>query len=110
MSRMLCRVIRAAGFEVVSFGSAEAFLDSHRTPNVACLILDMNLPGISGIELYQQLKDSGLTIPTIFISGKGPEDVQQRALRAGAVGFFRKPFSIDSLLTTVRSVVSFSAA
>ena len=105
MSRMLCRVIRSAGLEVLSFRSAEEFLNSNRTNDVACLILDINLPGISGIDLQQQLKDSGVAIPTIFISGKAPEDFQQNALTAGAVGFFRKPFSIESLLTTVRTVI-----
>ena len=104
MSRMLCRVIRSAGLEVLSFGSAEEFLNSNRTNDIACLILDINLPGISGIDLQQQLKDSGVAIPTIFISGKGSEE--QKALKAGDVGFFRKPFSIESLLTTVRTVIS----
>jgi FixJ family two-component response regulator len=106
---MLCRVIKAAGLEVTAFGSAEEFLKANRTPDLACLILDMNLPGISGIELQQHLKESGYTIPTIFISGKAPEEAQQKVLKAGAVGFFRKPFSIDALLATVVSVISAAA-
>src|ERR1044072_4822396 len=80
MSRMLCRVIRSAGLAGLSFRWAAALLNLNRMTDVACLILDINLPGISGIALQQQLKDSGVAIPTIFISGKSPEDFQQKAL------------------------------
>lgn len=104
MSRMLFRVITAAGFDVVCFGSAEEFLASSTLADSACLILDMNLPGMSGVELQQHLADSGQAIPIIFISGQADETLKRRALEAGAKGFFNKPFSIESLLSTVRSV------
>jgi len=104
MSRMLFRVITAAGFDVVSFGSAEEFLASGTLADSACLILDMNLPGMSGVDLQQHLADTGQNIPIIFISGQADEAMKRRALKAGATGFFNKPFSIESLLSTVRSV------
>jgi FixJ family two-component response regulator len=104
MTRMLCRVITAAGLEVESFSSAEDFLSSSRLNRVSCLILDMNLPGISGGELQRRLRDAGFTIPVIFISAEATEEIRQRVVQAGAVELLSKPFSIDSLLATVRSV------
>jgi FixJ family two-component response regulator len=105
MSRMLSRAITAEGLDVASFGSAEQFLESERAEECACLILDMNLPGMSGEELQQRLIAEGLDIPTIFISADAGEATQQRVLDAGAVAFFSKPFGIESLLSTLRSVL-----
>ena len=104
MSRMLCRVIRAAGLSVDVFGSAEEFLDSEASRASDCLILDINLPGMSGLELQQRLNASRLELPINFMSAQADEATQRRALKAGAVGFLHKPFSIESLLTTLRSI------
>jgi FixJ family two-component response regulator len=98
MSRMLCRAIKAAGLSVDAFGSAEEFLDSEASRASVCLILDINLPGMSGLELQQRLNASRLEVPIIFISAQADEATKLRALKAGAVGFLRKPFSIESLL------------
>ena len=106
MSRMLCRAITGAGLSVDSFGSAEEFLDSDAFGKSACLILDINLPGMSGIELQQHLNESQLEMPVIFISAQADETTQHKVLKAGAAGFFRKPFSIESLLATLRSITS----
>jgi FixJ family two-component response regulator len=105
MSRMLCRAIKAAGLNVGAFGSAEEFLDSEASQASDCLILDMNLPGMSGLELQQLLNDSRHEVPIIFMSAQADEFTQQRALNAGAIGFLRKPFTIESLLATLRSIV-----
>src|SRR5262249_2101779 len=104
MSRMLCRAIKAAGMNVDTFGSAEEFLDSAASRASACLILDVNLPGMSGLELQQLLNASRLEVPIIFMSAQADEATQLRALKAGAAGFLRKPFSIESLLATLRSI------
>lgn len=104
MSRMLQRVIAAAGFEVVRFASAEDFLNSVALDDSACLILDVNLPGMSGMDLQRHLNASGRQVPIIFISGQADETIKSRLLAAGAAGFFNKPFSIDSLLATVRGL------
>jgi FixJ family two-component response regulator len=108
MARMLCRAITAEGFDVRLFRSAEEFLDSARFEENDCLILDVNLPGISGIDLHQHLNDSGVEIPIIFVSAQTNEALRQRALDAGAAGFFKKPLSIESLLASIRSVVALS--
>ena len=104
MSRMLCRAIKAAGLRVDAFGSAEEFLVSDSSQASDCLILDMNLPGLSGLELQLLLNILRREVPIIFMSAQADEATQQRALKAGAVGFLRKPFSIESLLATLRSV------
>lgn len=103
MGRMLARIIGAAGLRVAVFTSAEEFLDSARLNDSACLVLDVDLPGMSGLELQDRLNNSGQEIPIIFISGQSTEQTRERALKAGALGFFDKPFSIDSLLTTIQS-------
>jgi FixJ family two-component response regulator len=104
MSRMLSRVLTSAGFTVKSFGSAEEFLDSKEFADSACLILDMNLPGMSGSELQRVLTSRGFDIPVIFISADADEAIQQRVLDGGALAFLDKPFNIDILLGTIRSI------
>lgn len=104
MGRMLARIIGAAGLTVAIFTSAEEFLDSDQLQDSACLVLDVDLPGMSGLELQERLNDTGQGIPIIFISGQATEQIRERALKAGAVGFFDKPFSIDLLLNTIQSV------
>ena len=108
MVRMLCRALSAEGFDVRSFRSAEEFLDSGRFEDNDCLILDVNLPGLSGVDLHQHLNDSGIEIPIIFVSAQTDEALRQRALDSGAAAFFNKPLSIDSLLASIRSVVALS--
>ena len=103
MGRMLARIIGAAGLQVVVFTSAEDFLNSERLHDSACLVLDVDLPGMSGLKLQQELNESGHDIPIIFISGQATEQTRERALKAGALGFFDKPFSIDLLLSTIQS-------
>ena len=106
MSRMLGRAISAAGFEVLCFSSAEEFLESARAKGSACLILDYNLPGITGADLQQKLVREGAELPIVFISADADEIAQRRVMKAGAVAFFPKPFRIDSLLTQVRSIAA----
>src|SRR5258708_6839561 len=95
MSRMLYRVITAAGLDVASFASAEEFLDSGALSDSACLILDMNLPGISGIELQQHLNASGLEIPIIFISAQADGPAKRQVLEAVPAGFLPQPFHLQ---------------
>ncbi|MCM3905881.1 MAG: response regulator [Pyrinomonadaceae bacterium] len=104
MCRMLARVLGAAGHDVKIFNSAEEFLTSERIPRSTCLILDVDLPGMSGVELQQRVNESTLDIPIIFISGQADEHAREAVLRAGAVAFFNKPFSINSLLAIINSV------
>jgi FixJ family two-component response regulator len=106
MCKMLTRMIGSVGLTVAAFTSAEEFLRSGKLADSACLILDVDLPGMSGIDLQRQLNDSSQHIPIIFISGQSDEKTRKRALNAGAAGFFKKPFSIDSLLDTINSFVT----
>lgn len=108
MARMLCRAINAEGFDARLFRSAEDFLDSGRFEETGCLILDVNLPGISGIDLQQHLNAAGVEIPILFVSAQSDETLRQRALDAGAAGFFTKPLRIESLLASIRSVLALS--
>ncbi|HEX7295575.1 MAG TPA: response regulator, partial [Pyrinomonadaceae bacterium] len=101
--RMLRRVLSVEGLDVKSFGSAEEFLD-RGSAQYACLILDVDLPGMSGVSLQKNLIDSGTDIPVIFMSGACDEATQRHVLKAGAAAFFRKPFNIESLLAAVRSI------
>src|SRR4030095_9735216 len=104
MCRMLSRGIQAAGFDVAVFNSAEEFLDSGSVSESDCLVLDVDLPGMDGIELQEHLKKSGTDISIIFMSGYADELVRKRALEAGAADFFSKPLSISTLVATIRTV------
>ena len=104
MRRMLSRGIQAAGFDVAVFNSAEEFLDSGNPSNSDCLVLDVDLPGMNGIELQQHLNESGTDISIIFMSGHADDRIKKRALEAGAAGFFSKPLSISTLVATIRTL------
>jgi len=104
MRRMLSRGIQAAGFDVAVFNSAEEFLDSGNPSNSGCLVLDVDLPGMNGIELQQRLNESGTGISIIFMSGHADERIKKRALEAGAAGFFSKPLCISTLVATIRTL------
>ena len=106
MGRMLSRIIAAAGLRVELFTSAEDFLDSGRFSDSGCLVLDVDLPGMSGLELQRYLNESGQRIPIVFISAQATEQTRERALMEGAVGFFHKPFSISSLLASIQSIAA----
>jgi FixJ family two-component response regulator len=103
MGRMLDRGLKAAGFEVAVFTSAEELLDSRHLADSDCLIVDVNLPGMNGIELQQKLRESDPCLPIVLISGQADEYTSAQAINDGAIGFFKKPFSIDSLLATIET-------
>ncbi|HXJ77798.1 MAG TPA: response regulator [Candidatus Methylomirabilis sp.] len=94
-----------AGFEVELFGSAHEFLSSTRLSEVACLVADVRMPGMTGLELQRQLAAAGFRIPIVFITAHGDDAARARALRAGAVAFLRKPFSEQALLDAVQAAL-----
>jgi FixJ family two-component response regulator len=102
----LAGLMNAAGIPVRSFASAEDFLNSGQQHQTACLIADIRMPGMSGLELRAQLLAERCKIPTIFITAHGDESVGDRALASGAVGFLRKPFDDEVLLECVRTALS----
>src|SRR4051812_9417092 len=85
-------LIRSVGFRAVVFPSAEDFLRSSHLQDTACLIVDVRMPGMSGLELQRQLAAANYSMPIIFITAHGDEEARARALRAGAVAFLDKPF------------------
>jgi len=101
----LQRLLKTSGFAVASFPSAEDFLKSGQVPEIACLIADIRMPGMSGLDLQAKLKADGSATPIIFITAHGDEKMRLQAMRAGAVGFLAKPFDAGVLLDRVRSAL-----
>jgi FixJ family two-component response regulator len=101
-------LIRSFGFRTELFGSAEEFLRWEGRESTGCLILDLRLPGMTGLELQRILAASGDRVPVVFITAHGDEQAQSEALAAGAVDFLRKPFSENALLDAVRTALESS--
>jgi FixJ family two-component response regulator len=91
-------LIRSLGYQAATFASAEEFLQSDSVGDTSCLIADVQMPGLSGLDLQRWLIDRGVRLPTIFITAFPEEGTRDRALTAGAVGYLGKPFSEESLL------------
>jgi FixJ family two-component response regulator len=98
-------LLKAAGFPSRAFESAEEFLGSGHQRETACLITDIRMPGMSGLELQARLNAEHCRIPTIFITAHGDEEMRFRALRAGAVEFLPKPFDDEVLVESVRAAL-----
>src|SRR5580700_6493027 len=98
----LQRLLKSAGFQVRSFASAEYFLDSGQQHETACLIADIRMPGMSGLDLQAKLNADHCPIPIIFITAHGDEQMRLQAMRAGAVKFLGKPFDCAILIESVR--------
>src|SRR5690348_3575110 len=96
------RLLKSAGLSVQSFDSAEAFLNSGQQHDTGCLITDIRMPGMSGLELQSKLNSDHCSIPTIFITAHGDEKMRMQAMRGGAVKFFSKTFDCETLLEAVR--------
>jgi FixJ family two-component response regulator len=101
-------LLRSLGYRAATFASAEEFLQSDSLGNTACLIADVQMPGLSGVDLQHWLMTRGVKIPTIFITAFPEDKTRARAMKAGAVGFLCKPFSEDSLLKCLDSAVGSS--
>jgi FixJ family two-component response regulator len=101
----LQELLRSAGLPSQGFDSAEAFLGSGRQQETACLITDIRMPGMSGLELQARLNAERCKIPTIFITAHGDEEMRFQALRAGAVEFLPKPFDDEVLIESVRAAL-----
>jgi FixJ family two-component response regulator len=99
--KALRRLLRSAGWHVEVFGSAEEFLQAADQPEAGCLILDVHLPGMCGLELQARLQAAGRCVPVVFITAYGDEQTRAQALRAGALAFLEKPFEEQVLLEAV---------
>lgn len=105
MRESLPDLIREFGFAARAFSSAEEFLSSGSADESSCLILDVAMPGMSGPELYQELKRRGKNIPAIFITAQRDEAIRTRVLEQGAAGFLIKPFSDAALLAAINTAL-----
>lgn len=103
--RALSRLLRSAGFRVVALASSREYLESPPPSQPGCLVLDVRLPGLDGLELQEELAASGRQMPIIFITGHGTIPLSVKAMRAGALDFLEKPFDGDQLLSLVRHAV-----
>jgi FixJ family two-component response regulator len=99
--RALRRLMQSVGFDVKDFATAEEFLQSSAQSLPSCLLLDVNLPGLSGLELQRRLHAAGRRFPVVIITAYGDEQMQEKALRDGATCFLQKPFEELSLLQAV---------
>jgi FixJ family two-component response regulator len=105
MQDSLCDLIESTGLVARCFGSAEAFLESDLHTRAACLIVDIRMPKMSGLELQARLKEEECDIPIIFITAYGDARMRIQAMREGAVEFLAKPFDHQLLLKTVRAAL-----
>ena len=99
-------LMKSMGFRVQVFSSAEEFLSSRDLRRTSCLIADMQMPKMSGLELHRHLSASGKPIPTILITAYIDDSVRERALSAGVTGYLYKPFKEDDLLACVSSALT----
>jgi FixJ family two-component response regulator len=101
-------LIESFGFRAAAFESAESFLSSGQLRDTTCLIVDVQMPGMNGLDLQSNLAAAGCGIPIIFITAYESKDSRQRAMQAGAAAFLGKPFSDEQLLQIIRSSLRFS--
>ena len=99
-------LIQNDGIPTLAFVSAERFLNSDQLARVGCLVTDIRMPGMSGLELQSKLNEDRYKIPIIFITAHGDEKVRMQALRSGAVEFLVKPFDDEALLESVRAALT----
>ncbi len=98
-------LLRSVGFRAKTFASAEQFLQFDQIENTACLILDVRMPGMSGLELQRRLMATQCRIPIVFVTAHGDEEARSRALQEGAVEFLLKPFSEEALLNAIQAAL-----
>jgi FixJ family two-component response regulator len=106
MRREIERLLNALGFEVEVFGSAEAFLARDSDSRVGCLVLDIHLPGMSGLELRHRLTAAGSALPVIFITANDNDAVETAAILAGCAAYLHKPFPAELLITAVTNALT----
>ena len=105
MLKALTRLLKAEGFTVQAFTSAKAFLESYSPETLSCMVLDVAMPELNGLELQEHLTRSGLLLPIVFLTGHGDIPMSVQAIKAGAVDFLTKPVKDADLLRAVRAAL-----
>jgi FixJ family two-component response regulator len=104
--RSLKRLLGSWGMRVIAFSSGKEFLSSLKgSPDAECAVIDVQMPGMNGLEVQAHMNRSGLDVPVIFITAHDEEGIETRALQAGAVGFLRKPFLEEAIVKLILSAV-----
>jgi len=103
-------LMQSAGLKVEAFPSGKEFLEKPHTAGRSCLVLDLNLPGLSGLDVQEELARSNVQVPIIFLTGHGDIRTSVRAMKSGAVEFFTKPFDDEALLSAVRQAMARAAS
>ena len=103
-------LLASVGFACEAFASADAYLQSDAANRTACLILDVRMPGLNGLELQRLLTDQGRAVPIIFITSYPNERVRRRAIRGGAICYLSKPYSEEELLGCIRLALDVSGS
>ena len=106
VNHAICRLLSAAGFEVRAFESGEALLMDDALANHRCLIIDAELPGISGFQLYRKLQRNGLRVPVVVVTAHDDNEHREEASSIGAAAYFSKPFSSAAFLTAVMNATT----
>jgi FixJ family two-component response regulator len=101
MLQALTRLLKARNFDVRGFSSAEALLNADAINELDCLVLDVGLTGISGIELVQRMNADGLAVPVIFVTGLNTEELEAEAMKTGCIAYLRKPFPASRLMDAI---------
>ena len=105
-ARALGRLLRAAGFEAILYSSAEAFLVPTPLPSPACVVLDIELGGMSGLELHRHLNSRGATTPVIFVTAHDEPEVREEARQIGCAAYFRKPVPGKLLVEAITTAIA----
>ena len=98
-------LVRSFGYSVETFGSAAEFLESAQVENTDCLVTDVQMPGLSGVELQNRLLSDGYHMPTIFISAFANSQIEEWVVQRGAIAYLRKPFNEDELFEHLQTAV-----
>jgi len=105
LRKALKRLIKSVGLSVETFATAQEFLSRQQYEGPSCLVLDVRMPGLSGLDLQEELAKADLTLPIIFITGHGTIPMSVRAMKAGAIDFLEKPFEDQALLDLVQHAI-----
>lgn len=103
--RAFARLIRSRGLDAETYPSGEAFLSSLPTRRPGCVVLDLHMPSVGGLEVQARMADAGVRIPVIVVTGHDTPEAEARALRAGAVAYLRKPVDEGALMEAIRAAV-----